>query len=211
MPVSTRIHPHENHVWHAWPRSQLWHRWTCHTLAQQISPKLAGHYLPLQRDSCWVLQMWLRPDLHTSHVFQADLFDLPWKNDTVSQPPKAWKKRIPHVFSGPMAETTSCIGIHLVFPLLPKVTHIFSRPSFIKEGITEVAMITMSVSLALIIRDWCPCFTACWAWRRICVSASSWLHKATASKLAAWLLTAPTYHVLLCHQPITVKFEVITL
>ena len=49
---------------------------------------------------------------------------------------------------------------------------------------------SMSVSLASIMRNLCPCSTACWAWRKILVSASSWQHGATASMFAAWLLTA---------------------
>lgn len=79
---------------------------------------------------------------HTPHDYQADFFDLSWKDDIMSQPVKAWKKRIPRAFSGPMAETPSWIGIHLDFSPLPKVTHICSRPSCIKEGITAVAIIT---------------------------------------------------------------------
>ena len=46
-------------------------------------------------------------------MFQTDFFDFPWKDDTMSKPLKAWKRRIPRACSGPMAETTS--GVHLVF------------------------------------------------------------------------------------------------
>ena len=68
-----------------------------------------------------------------------------------------------HLFSLVLwLKPTHVLGSILSSPL-PKVTHIFSRLSCIKEGITDVAMITMSMSLASIIRDLCPCFTACWA------------------------------------------------
>ena len=118
-------------------------------LSRSLSSTAEGHLLSLANVS--------ETSSHTSHVFQADFFDLPWKDDTRSQPLKAWKKRI-HVFSLVLwLKPTHVLG-SILSSLL---THMFSRPSCIKEGITE-DMMTMSVWLAWIIRDLCPCFTACW-------------------------------------------------
>ena len=120
--------------------------------------------------------------LHTFHVCHAVVFPLPLKDDT-SQPVKAWKKSIPLVFSGPMADTGSWIAIHLLCSPLPNATHIFSRPVAAREGIRNMAMTTMSVSLASITRDVYPSMAACRACTNIRVSASSWEHGATSSRL----------------------------
>ena len=60
--------------------------------------------------------------LHTFHVCHAVFFLLPLKDDTTSQPVKAWKKSIPLVFSRPMADTSSWIGIHILCSPLPNAT-----------------------------------------------------------------------------------------
>lgn len=78
---------------------------------------------------------------------------LPLKPDTTSQPVKAWKNNIPLDFSALKTETRSWIGIHwLCFPL-PNESYIFSRPIAMREGIMVMAIITMAMSLASIIRD----------------------------------------------------------
>ena len=126
--------------------------------------------------------------LHTFHVCHAVFFPLPLKDDTTSQPVKAWKKSIPLVFSGPMADTTSRICTHLLCSPLPNATHIFSRPVAAREGITDMAITTMSVSLASIIRDLYRSVAACRACTNFRVSASSWVHGAISSRLTLVLL-----------------------
>ena len=121
--------------------------------------------------------------LHTFHVCHAVFFPLPLKDDTTSQPMKAWKKSIPLVFFGPMADTRSWIGIHLLCSPLPNATHIFSRPVAAREGIRDMAITTMSVLLASIIRDLYPSVAACRACTNIRVSASSWVNGAISSRL----------------------------
>ena len=66
-------------------------------------------------------------------------------------------------------------------PVLPfaKCNHIFSRPVAAREGIIT----TMSVSLASIMRDLYPSVAACRTCTNIRVSASSWVHGATSSRL----------------------------
>ena len=74
------------------------------------------------------------------------LFPLRLKDDTTSQPVKPWKKSIPLVFSGPVADTSSWIWIHLLCSPLPNATHIFSRPVAARDGIKDKAITTVSVS-----------------------------------------------------------------
>ena len=56
-----------------------------------------------------------------THVpcFQEDFFGFPWKDDTMSQPLMAWKKKI-------WVISLVLKLIHLVFSPLPKVTHILT-------------------------------------------------------------------------------------
>ena len=70
----------------------------------------------------------------------------------------------------------------LVSPL-PYAIHIFSRPVAATEGIRDMAITTMSVSLASIIRYLYPSMAACRPCTNIRVSASSWEHGATSSRL----------------------------
>ena len=68
-----------------------------HKFLWSSSPTVGGYLLSYLKT--------LDATLHTFHVCQADFLPLPRNADTTSQPVKAWKKRIPLVFSGPITET----------------------------------------------------------------------------------------------------------
>ena len=61
---------------------------------------------------------------HAYHVFQADFFGFPWRDDTMAQPLMAWKKMIPGGFSCPKADTSCLLFFaksHPHFDLIPPI------------------------------------------------------------------------------------------
>ncbi len=118
---------------------------------------------------------------NTSHVCHADFFPFPLKADTTSHPVKAWKYIIPLALVGPMALSSSWIGIHFMPTPWPKAVHKVSTPISCSCGSTDTAITTISVSLALITRDLLPSIAASQACTHIRVSASSCGHGDAAS------------------------------
>ena len=94
---------------------------------------------------------------------------------------KAWKYIIPLALAGPMALSSSWIGIHLIPTPWPKAVHKVSTPISCSCGSTDTAITTMSVSLALITSALLPSIAASRACTHIRVSASSCRHGDTAS------------------------------
>ena len=131
-----------------------------------LSPKTGGYILSFANTS--------KASGYTSHVCHVILLPFPRKAETTSQQVKAWKKGIRFDFTEPIECLMSCKGIHRKFDLWPKATHNFSRPLSFSIWNTLIAMTRTSVSLALIIREIFPCFTACLACRKSRESASSW-------------------------------------
>ena len=126
----------------------------CHVSVSQIYPGFVDQILQSSMDTDFVSFMKMTDaSLHTFHVCHAVFFPLPSKDGTTSQPVKALKKSIPLVLSGLMADTSSWIGIYHMCSPLSNVTHIFSRPVAARESIRHMAITTISVSLAAIIRD----------------------------------------------------------
>ena len=97
---------------------------------------------------------------NTSHVRHAALFPFPLKADTTSHLVKAWKYIIPLALAGPMALSSSWIGIHFVPTPWPKIVHKVSTPISCSCGSTDTAITTISVSLALITRALLPSIAA---------------------------------------------------
>ena len=64
-----------------------------------------------------------------------------------------------------------------------KCNHMFSRPVTAREGKKDMAITTMSVSLASISRDLYHSVAACRACTNSRVSTTSWVHGATSSRL----------------------------
>ena len=116
--------------------------------------------------------------LHTFHVCHAVFFPLPLKYYTTSQPVKAWKKSIPLVFSSPMADTSSWIGIHLLCSPLSNATHIFSRPVAAREGNNYNVRVISLNHQRLVSLD--GCMPSMYEYSRV---SSSWEHGATSSRL----------------------------
>ena len=127
----------------------------------------------------------------TSQVCQADLFPFPRNADTMSQPVKAWKKRIPWLFSGLRDVASWCTGIHFRKRPCPKANHNSWSPTSFKLENKATAKTSTSVSLAFIMMVLKPLSTASLAWRNILVSASSWLQGEMLDRLTSmWLLFA---------------------
>ena len=141
-----------SHIVLAWPNSQLWHHLTCCTT--NFSKSCRSLSLTAEWHSLSAANVF-ETSSHASHVLKAHFFDYSWKDDTMSQPLKAWKKRISRVFSDPMAETTSCIVIHLVFPPLPKATNILTwshQPKPRMDG--SVALSAKAAAASFSIAEW---------------------------------------------------------
>ena len=119
----------------------------------------------------------------TAHVCYAVVFPLPRKAETMSQPVKAWKKSMPLHFSWPRFIAKSWIGNHLMDCPWPNSNQSISKPTFWRLAKTSSAMTRMSVSHALINRDFVFCLAAWTACVKILESASSWLQGCRPSKL----------------------------
>ena len=97
---------------------------------------------------------------NASHVCHADFFPFPLKADTTSHPVKEWKYIIPLALTGPMALSSSWIGIHFMPTPWPKAVHKVSTPISCSCGTTDTAITTMSVSLAFMTRALLPSIAA---------------------------------------------------
>ena len=133
---------------------------------------------------------------NTSHVCHADFFPFPLQADTTSHPMKAWRYIIPLALAGPMALSSSWIGIHFMPTPWPKAVHKVSTPISCTCGSTSTAITTISVSLVLITRALLlPSIAASRACTNIRVSASSCRHRDTASN-DFWLSLQMAHHSL---------------
>ena len=109
------------------------------------------------------------------------------------QPVKAWKYKILLVICGPIAESNSWTGIHRALAPCQKSINMLRRPWCCRDGSTDTAMMTTSMPLAFMMRDLqLPC-VASHACTNILVSASSWLHGATASSDIILLLMVSSF------------------
>ena len=97
----------------------------CSRISRSLSVRTGGYWLSLlKREASGKM----------SQVCQAVFLPLLRKADTVSQPVKAWKNRMPLVLTGPITWYRSWTPIHRRLTPCPNATHSCWRPRSLRDG-----------------------------------------------------------------------------